>query len=89
MAQKVPKGGLCEEVLLHKAEQLPFPAGVVGIEDAGDIFGDGALAYGAQVIEIVEFLKVEIVHGLGPPQTQPIHIVRLVTRHDVVVGNGF
>lgn len=59
-----------QEVLLLKSEFLSCISGVVGIENAGDVFSSLSLFKGSEVVTLVERSKVEFVVGERSPKSQ-------------------
>ncbi len=55
---------------------------IVRIEHLGDVFGDILFFHGADVVAIVEIVKIEFIRCRCLPETQVVHIV------DFIAGNG-
>ena len=62
-----------EEVLLDEAELLAVFGAVVRVEHLGDGLAVGLLAHGLDVAAVVEGAQVEVLGGLGGPETEDVH----------------
>ena len=77
-----------EEVLLLEAQLLALRRRVLGVEDLGDVLGEGLRAGRLGVVAGVEDLQVEALGRLGAPQPQGVDDAVAEARDHVVVGDA-
>lgn len=77
-----------EEVLLLQPQLAALGCGVLGIEDLGDVLGEGLRPHRLGVVTGVEDLQVELVGGPGAPQPQRVDDAVPVSGDHVVVGDA-
>ena len=82
------QGGGHEEILLLQPQGLALVMVVLGIENGADGVGHGPLLVGLQILPLAEQLHVDRLGALGVPQTQGIHMVRVVPGHQHIAGDG-
>ena len=87
-AQQVLHAGRAEEVFLVQAQLAAGRGGVVGVQNAGNVFGLVLALHGREIAAPVEGRQVDLFGGLGRPQPQRVGGLRAVAGDDGVVGHG-
>jgi hypothetical protein len=87
-ADDVVEGAGDEEVLLLEAQFAALLDVVVGVEDLGDVLGEGLGLVGLHVVAVVEEGEVEVLGGPGLPEAQVVDGVVAIAGDRVVVGDA-
>ena len=77
-----------QHILLLDTQALALPGGVIGVQNTGNILCLILLSQGAQIILIVERVKVQLFLCLTLPQTQRTHIVCNIADHRHIIRHS-